>query len=55
MKKIVFIALCVVSLVLLVSCGSTAPCGLSSKNSKQPVLNDFYGVQQEVAVVCSSK
>jgi hypothetical protein len=29
MKKIVFIAICVVSLVGFSSCGSTAPCGLS--------------------------
>jgi len=29
MKKIVFIAICVVGLVGFSSCGSTAPCGLS--------------------------
>ena len=29
MKKVVFIAICVVSLVGFSSCGSTAPCGLS--------------------------
>lgn len=55
MKKIVFITLCAVSLVLLVSCGSTSPCGLSSKNSKQPILNDSYKAQQEVIVACNFK
>lgn len=34
MKRVVFIAICVVSLVGFTSCGSTAPCGLS-KNTKQ--------------------
>ncbi|CAM1363828.1 hypothetical protein [Tenacibaculum soleae] len=29
MKKVVFIAICVVSLIGFSSCGSTAPCGLS--------------------------
>ncbi|WP_157821981.1 hypothetical protein [Tenacibaculum sp. Bg11-29] len=43
MKKIVFIAICVVSLVGFSSCGSTAPCGLSKvdktkQNKHQPEI-----------------
>ena len=32
MKKVVFIAICVVSLVSFSSCGSTNPCGLAKVN-----------------------
>ncbi|CAM1333102.1 hypothetical protein [Tenacibaculum aestuariivivum] len=36
MKKVVFIAICIVSLVGFISCGSTSPCGLAKNNqSKQ--------------------
>ena len=38
MKRVVFIAICVVGLLSFSSCGSTAPCGLS-KTSNQNQLD----------------
>ncbi len=43
MKKIVFIAICVISLVGFSSCGSTSPCGLAKidqtkQNQHQPEI-----------------
>ncbi|WP_165872180.1 hypothetical protein [Tenacibaculum sp. M341] len=35
MKKVVFIAICTVGFLGLTSCGSTAPCGLANKETKQ--------------------
>ncbi|CAM1353723.1 hypothetical protein [Tenacibaculum insulae] len=32
MKKVVFIAICAVSLIGFSSCGSTSPCGLAKTN-----------------------
>ncbi|WP_299627331.1 hypothetical protein [uncultured Tenacibaculum sp.] len=46
MKRVVFIAICVVGLLGLTSCGSTAPCGLSQTKTKQTQQN----YQQEVVV-----
>jgi len=46
MKRVVFIAICVVGLLGLTSCGSTAPCGLSQNNQKQTQQN----LQQDVVV-----
>lgn len=37
MKKVVFIAICVVSLVGFSSCGSTAPCGLAKVNQTKQI------------------
>ena len=31
MKRVIFIAICIVSVLGFTSCGSTAPCGLSQK------------------------
>ncbi|MGG8498062.1 hypothetical protein ACQY1Q_16780 [Tenacibaculum sp. TC6] len=45
MKKVVFIAICIVSLLGLSSCGSTSPCGLAK--AKQTKQNSH---QQEVLV-----
>ncbi|CAM1370918.1 exported hypothetical protein [Tenacibaculum litopenaei] len=46
MKKVVFIAICTVSLLGFSSCGSTSPCGLAqqTKQTKQ------QSQQQEVIV-----
>ncbi len=45
MKKVVFIAICIVSLLGFSSCGSTSPCGLAeTKQTKQNIH------QQEVLV-----
>ncbi len=35
MKKVVFIAICIVSLLGFSSCGSTSPCGLAKTNSNK--------------------
>ncbi len=32
MKKVVFIVICIVSLIGFSSCGSTSPCGLAKNN-----------------------
>ncbi|MGB1041782.1 MAG: hypothetical protein ACPGU6_00170 [Tenacibaculum sp.] len=45
MKKVVFIAICVVSLIGFSSCGSTSPCGLSKVD--QTKQNQH---QQEIVV-----
>ncbi len=45
MKRIVFIAICIVGLLGFTSCGSTSPCGLSQK-TKQTKQNH----QSEVLV-----
>ncbi len=37
MKVGIFVVICVVSLGLI-SCGSTAPCGLSQKTNKQDIF-----------------
>lgn len=47
MKKVVFIAICTVSLLGLSSCGSTAPCGLSQKSETKQTQQNY---QQEVLV-----
>lgn len=46
MKKVVFIVICIVGLLGFSSCGSTAPCGLAKKQTKQTQQNH----QQEVVV-----
>ncbi|WP_299104064.1 hypothetical protein [uncultured Tenacibaculum sp.] len=46
MKKVVFIAICVVSLVGFSSCGSTAPCGLAKNQQTKQKQHQ----QQEVLV-----
>lgn len=46
MKKVVFIAICMASLLSFTSCGSTSPCGLAESN-KQIKQNPH---QQEVLV-----
>ncbi|TYP98742.1 hypothetical protein C7447_10257 [Tenacibaculum adriaticum] len=38
MKRVVFIAICIVGLLGFTSCGSTSPCGLSQK-AKQTQQN----------------
>ncbi|WP_435263183.1 hypothetical protein [Tenacibaculum sp. nBUS_03] len=45
MKKVVFIAICIVSLLGFTSCGSTSPCGLAK--TEQTKQNSH---QQEVVV-----
>jgi hypothetical protein len=45
MKKVVFIAICAVSLVGFSSCGSTSPCGLAKND--QTKQNQY---QQEIVV-----
>lgn len=46
MKKVIFIAICLVGFVGLTSCGSTSPCGLSKKTEKnQPIQQ-----QQDILV-----
>ena len=45
MKKVVFIAICVVSLVGFSSCGSTSPCGLSKIDQTKQKQH-----QQEIVV-----
>jgi len=46
MKRVVFIAICIVGLLGFTSCGSTAPCGLSQKTKQnQP---DY--IQSEILV-----
>ena len=37
MKKVLFIAVCIVSVCAFTSCGSTAPCGLSQKANQNQV------------------
>ncbi|WP_348706365.1 hypothetical protein [Tenacibaculum sp. 190524A02b] len=45
MKKVVFIAICIVSLLGFSSCGSTSPCGLAKTDQTKQNLH-----QQEVVV-----
>ncbi len=47
MKKVVFIAICIVGFLGLTSCGSTAPCGLS-QNTKTKKIQQNH--QPEVIV-----
>ena len=47
MKRVVFIAICAVGLLGLVSCGSTSPCGLSQKSKTKQTEQNY---QQEVIV-----
>lgn len=47
MKRVVFIAICVVGLLGLTSCGSTSPCGLA-QNTKTKQTQQNH--QQEVVV-----
>ena len=37
MKRVVFIAICIVGLLGFTSCGSTAPCGLAQKTKENKV------------------
>ena len=46
MKKVVFIAICTVSLLGFSSCGSTSPCGLAKTDQTQQKQHQ----QQEVVV-----
>ncbi|CAM1346790.1 hypothetical protein [Tenacibaculum crassostreae] len=46
MRKVVFIAICTVSLLGFSSCGSTSPCGLAKTNQTQQKQHQ----QQEVVV-----
>ncbi|MEE4000307.1 hypothetical protein V1T75_08150 [Tenacibaculum sp. FZY0031] len=45
MKKVVFIAICTVSLLGFSSCGSTSPCGLAKTNQNKQKQH-----QQEIVV-----
>ena len=45
MKKVVFIAICVVGMIGFSSCGSSKPCGLAQK-TKQTKIN----YQQDIVV-----
>lgn len=47
MKRVVFIAICIVGSLGLISCGSTAPCGLSQNSKTKQTQQNF---QQEVVV-----
>ena len=46
MKKVVFIAICTVSLLGFSSCGSTSPCGLAKTNQNKQEQHQ----QQEIVV-----
>ncbi|CAM1348759.1 hypothetical protein C7448_103142 [Tenacibaculum gallaicum] len=46
MKKVVFIAICTVSLLGFSSCGSTSPCGLAKTNQNKQKQHQ----QQEIVV-----
>ncbi|CAA0198477.1 conserved hypothetical protein [Tenacibaculum maritimum] len=55
MKNIVFIVICVVSMIGFSSCGSTSPCGLAAntpntKQIKQDHLLNFQDTETSVAI-----
>ena len=46
MKKVVFIAICIIGMLGFSSCGSSKPCGLASKTKQTKQVN----YQQDVIV-----